>query len=224
MIRRRSWPQPRSRHLWGRITKRLNVVSLSGSLTISSILICGLGRRGSCKTERGSWECKQRRYWAKYGKVFMNMFTWRYLKNISRLRWFFSLFEQEEEASARKKQVGFSNAHAIMRLFACELHMHLSACPRLSLLDSAYSTRRSFSWLIQFQYQVGVFGGRRSSCKTGAQGDDRFPFLTYLTLSEQWAYLLDWKMLKDLGALQELSGFIHVDAGRRGCKKAGVWA
>ena len=99
-------------------------------------------------------------------KLFMNVFTWRYLKNISRLRWLFSWLGQEEEASARKKQVGFGNAHVIMLVFACESHMHVSACPRVSMHDSTYLKQSLQSW-------ISLWGGR-SSCQeeAGAQGDN----------------------------------------------------
>ena len=113
-------------------------------------------------------------------KLFMNIFTWRYLKNSRLLLWLFRCLGQEEEASARKKQVGFGNAHVIMLVFACESHVHVSACPRVSTHDSTYSNQSLQSW-------ISLWGGR-SSCQeeTGAQGNDacqinrfrkRFPFL-----------------------------------------------
>ena len=89
-----------------------------------------------------------------------------YLKNISGLRWLFRWLGQEEEASARKKQVGFGNAHVIMLVFAWESHMHVSACPRVSMHDSTYSKQSLQSW-------ISLWGGR-SSCQeeAGAQGDN----------------------------------------------------
>ena len=61
----------------GIITKRIHVVLQSSSLTISIIIICDPGRRGSCKTERGSWECKQRRYRANSSWTYLLEDTWR---------------------------------------------------------------------------------------------------------------------------------------------------
>ena len=62
---------------WGIITKGINVVLLSSSLTISIIINCDPGRRGSCKTERGSWECKQRKYCANSSWTYLLDDTWR---------------------------------------------------------------------------------------------------------------------------------------------------